>query len=557
MGGNRTSQSALLINGKTQTSSAFDLHSWQGLTEVLRVGKQSLKDPHLYAEFRDLVLQYAQRGGDHELKKQIDSVLVNFKKSAEFSVVQGQPLPVHEEVVPVETATIPVPPVVEKPPYIEEVEKASSVASQAYTANVRRTTPQFRTVPLTSSVSPQEQIQEIDVVTEDVVVVAMPSPAPLPQEEKHVREEIYLETAGPSVVPVIPVYEPEATSTKVFKTIEEYKARISEIKRLVNAHVGNPASLIDTHNTHGRAYMSALLSALKATGGAGGGSVDEAMRKLEETYAVIVADKKEYGVQEKMDSVSPVKREETSHASEWEDSRVAHESEQKMPYVTTLKDLSEDAPQIIEDAHKNKFSAKDTLEALLVEEKIDTEERAKEVSFYGEKDRDEPSEVSIVSGRSLHAEIAQARESLLHETSTPISSEHVVLDRVSAEHTDEHLHNLEHTPSKQVELSAPEITAALNQLLHEWSIFSGSGIFGMGPSGAEHPLYAQLSPLSMGEVISGRWEGSSAGTTKVIKQYVDAWRHEQGIAYAINETFDHYLRRVVQRILKRRSGGMM
>ena len=109
---------------------------------------------------------------------------------------------------------------------------------------------------------------------------------------------------------------------------------------------------------------------------------------------------------------------------------------------------------------------------------------------------------------------------------------------------------------RQTELFTPEITEALDTLLHEWSIFSSSGIFGTGPGGPEHPLYQKISPLSMGEVIAGRWEGSTPKIQKIIKEYIDAWRHEQGIAYTINETFEHYLRRVVQKILKRQNKSL-
>jgi hypothetical protein len=100
-----------------------------------------------------------------------------------------------------------------------------------------------------------------------------------------------------------------------------------------------------------------------------------------------------------------------------------------------------------------------------------------------------------------------------------------------------------------------EITLALAELLHEWKIFEASGLFGLGPSGIEHPLYIKLSRLQMGEVLSGRFDDADMKIVHAIKDYVDAWRHEQGIAYNPNETFEHYLRRVTQRILKRQKDG--
>ena len=106
----------------------------------------------------------------------------------------------------------------------------------------------------------------------------------------------------------------------------------------------------------------------------------------------------------------------------------------------------------------------------------------------------------------------------------------------------------------QTELMSPDVTMALTELLHEWNIFASSGLFGLGPGGIEHPLYIKLSGLPMGEVLAGRYEGVNMKTVATIKDYVNAWRHEQGIAYNPGETFEHYLRRVAQRILKRQQG---
>jgi hypothetical protein len=111
--------------------------------------------------------------------------------------------------------------------------------------------------------------------------------------------------------------------------------------------------------------------------------------------------------------------------------------------------------------------------------------------------------------------------------------------------------SLSHVITRQADLMSPDITVALNQLLGEWSIFAGSGLFGIGPGGAEHPLYKSLANLSMGEVVAGRWEKATPDLRRTIKDYVDAWRHEQGVAYNPTETFEHYLRRVVHRILRR------
>ena len=78
MGGASTSQSAVLGNETAPTSPAFDLHSWQGLTYVLKKGKDTLTEPGAYAEFRNLVLEYAQNGGDAEIRRKIDAIVASF-----------------------------------------------------------------------------------------------------------------------------------------------------------------------------------------------------------------------------------------------------------------------------------------------------------------------------------------------------------------------------------------------------------------------------------------------------------------------------------------------
>jgi hypothetical protein len=109
----------------------------------------------------------------------------------------------------------------------------------------------------------------------------------------------------------------------------------------------------------------------------------------------------------------------------------------------------------------------------------------------------------------------------------------------------------------QTELMSQSVTAALAQLLHEWNIFAASGLFGMGPGGFDHPVYRQISHLTMGEVLSSRWENANQKVAHAIRDYVDAWRHEQGISYNPTETFEHYLRRVAQRIVKRQKGEII
>jgi hypothetical protein len=146
-----------------------------------------------------------------------------------------------------------------------------------------------------------------------------------------------------------------------------------------------------------------------------------------------------------------------------------------------------------------------------------------------------------------HADVKKAKEQLpAQKTPTP---------EETGLHRTEEGPDPKHAVIRQSELSSPVVTQALYQLLEEWSLFKRSGILGIGPSGYDHPLFKSLSALSMGEIMSGRWEGANRENLKNIKEYVHAWRHEQGVAFNVQETFEHFLRRVILRIQKRQSGG--
>jgi len=96
----------------------------------------------------------------------------------------------------------------------------------------------------------------------------------------------------------------------------------------------------------------------------------------------------------------------------------------------------------------------------------------------------------------------------------------------------------------------PEITAGVSQLLSEWKIFKSSGLFGMGPGGMDHPLYQKLKDASMLAITNGTFEGASPEIQHSINDYINGWRYEQSITPQHSETFEHFLRRVVKRVLE-------
>lgn len=98
-------------------------------------------------------------------------------------------------------------------------------------------------------------------------------------------------------------------------------------------------------------------------------------------------------------------------------------------------------------------------------------------------------------------------------------------------------------------LGAGEVTEGLHQLLSEWVLFKSSGLFGTGPSGKEHPLFIKLAPLSVTNILEGRYDGAKPEIKQSITDYMNGWRYEQGVIYQPGETFEHYLRRVIRHIL--------
>lgn len=98
-------------------------------------------------------------------------------------------------------------------------------------------------------------------------------------------------------------------------------------------------------------------------------------------------------------------------------------------------------------------------------------------------------------------------------------------------------------------LMREEVEKGLHELLSGWDIFEKSGIFGMGGSGAEHPTYQKIREMPMEAVLAGSWKGAEKDVVTNINQYVSGWQAEHGITTNLQETFEHYLRRVIDTYL--------
>ena len=595
MGGSSTSHSAVLGSQKAKTSPAFDVHSWQGLTELLRVGKESLRDSAEYAEFRNLVLEYAQKGGDLELRKKIDTIITRFSKDVSHAVSHAtdhteqnkEKHSTEAKTVPLDTHVVPAEPVQVGEARHEEIDipdtnlatEFEKTGKLSFGTITRRVPPRFTSFKESDEAVVHEML---DAVHEDSTNAVL-------SEQHSERNKIEKDERGESVSEQItdiksdtlPVSADASFSVPPvpasFKTVEEYKTRISEIKRMVHEHMGNPAALMDTHNDLGKKYMTALLGALKATGAGSTEAVEGAMVRLETAYEALKNDVPKLPKQEIMQEVAqelpqtivseekkviadiPIHTAPTASVVppllvEKENDKDMHVQKESTSWISrdvpaTFEKSDETITSAVKAMHENTRFASERLKPLLTHEG-DFEESPKEILNSFEKDTDTKTNNQVTENTPeeiLPTPVFKPR------VSTESRTKHSFKGIGKTAHAHEHVVDTTDVASRQSELFSPHINHALHQLLQDWSIFGSSGIFGIGPGGAEHPLYETLAPLSMGEVLAGRWEKADHKIIKIIKQYVDAWRHEQGVAHTPNETFEHYLRRVIQRILKRQN----
>lgn len=554
MGGNSTLHSAALSDKKAPKSFDFDLQSWQGLTAVLKLGKESLTEPSEYAAFRNLVLQYAQQGGDPEIKKRILVVLNSFTE-VPVPEATAEVLPEVEPPHSILEDTLPdlLPHTIHEEVTVPEVESAViTVPKKEFsTVGVRRMAPRFDTVSTKNNLEEETSgdtkkvitNEEKKVVEEPVLAVPVPEAALKLEPEEAVKEVIPEVSVVPEPTPVsLNVTEHQSVPKPV--SIEAHKARITEIKHAVRTHFGNPAALVDMRNEAGKSYMKSLLFALKAIGPGSDANADVAMAELEASFkALVVASG---GVPDSGTQVSE-KVEEELHVPEVPvvEEPVEEKVIERQAPIAQERETEPEPEEVVEksvpEITEPEIMAVPVPPAPIVP---DQEEEIKESAVP--LPRRTLADLST-PGVSRMSPVAREAHTLLSGDATP--SETGVGELSSKVPVSRFEEN--NVVVKQSELVSEEITTALRRLLHDWNIFSGSGLFGIGPGGIDHPLYRRLAPLTMGEIIAGRWEKSDPKIVKIIKEYVDAWRHEQGVAYTINETFEHYLRRVIQRILKR------
>ncbi len=567
-----TSQGSVLSGVNQKSSGAdFDMRSWQGLTGLLQAAREAHMDDTAYAAFRDIVLSYAQSGGDPALKSRIDAVVKTLRKTeegttqvpTEIQVITEPPAQKQRSGTQNETKIIPETKSTQPPVAPKEIVQRGGV----------RPTPVFGGVPTKPDTEVSiSHLDEIDVsLTQEREVRLENPPDPmlvfipeLPKESEPEAKPIEV------AVPQAEVTPSPITERPPMKTVEEYKARITEIKRIVHNEIGNPVTLMDAGNQLGRTYMNALLTAMKASGGSSPVGIDNAMQKLEEAFTQIQAlGKKKPSPEAGSTTPEPVPamppQEATAPPIVPVEPLVSPKSELKPVPEPTLEAIPiteneipvpEEIPAVVVEAPVMEVAPVLPKVGELVVPEVVRHEVSESVSI--------PRQESPVNLPVLeHHEEANIHRKAIPELDPPQSAISEVMFKHVASLGKEILPNPINTVHEikdvvrdfeLIDLESDEVTAALYQLLHEWSIFSSSGIFGTGPAGYDHPLYKQLEHLPMLTVANGGWDDAQPKHHQSIKDYINAWRHEQSISFSPTETFEHYLRRVVQRVLKRQKG---
>lgn len=314
-----------------------------------------------------------------------------------------------------------------------------------------------------------------------------------------------------------PVTAPEENNPAV----TEAAARIKEIKHTINEKVGNPITLIDKDQTIGREYMNALLAALKASNGATTDELQKAMSRLEKAFV---------NAQALVETSAAVPSAPATSVAPHDASEISKKPAEPTPapvppvFAATKESDLVTSPQTVVQA-----PVPETHTINAANDHTPSSEE-NNVSVAPEKEAPSGRMISVAKEKQLQqlmqqnrAQTAAAREA--EEVSKRAATDPLLL---------------------------PEITAGLEQLLSEWSLFRSSGFFGTGPNGVAHPLYLTLATLPMASVVAGRFEGATPQVRQSISDYMNGWRYEEGIMHDHSETFEHYLRRVIGHILDKR-----
>jgi len=418
------------------------------------------------------------------------------------------------------------------------------------------------------------------------------------------------ENNEPAAVPV----SSAETPTQTHLTSAAALARIKEIKQRVNSTVGNPVNLIAKNEVVGKEYMATLLEAMRVASADGDvTAVMNKLEAVYKKVETVLAENDESPVsvdtppaaplsepatplstsqpvaQQPVVSRSEDEKEDKLPLSETQNfSRTAasHSQETKKEQFTQPEEDIDPAVSVTDDSSSSESpmspSSNDVAEALeaadaalktatkeaqTTNEAVPAQEDVEVSTPPARPASNEASESTITpdSNSSRWSSVAQSVEK-----GNAVPFKKINSAERPVEHTDrfqsvtavpsaieKQRQVLEQFKQQQKEhdsndpLHAEDVQKGLSMLLLEWELFRKSGLLGTGPKGLEHPLYKKMASLKMNLVISGRFEGATPEVRQSIIDYMNGWRYEHGIVHEMDETFEHYLRRVIHTILSK------
>lgn len=438
-------------------------------------------------------------------------------------------------------------------------------------AGMRTTRPLPRFAPAqNSSVSRAEESSPQEVKKISIRSVAAPKTVPQEKQKPSAPAETLPQHAAPDGAQKAAVKEkpaPEVVSTPQQLPQTDTLTRIREIKRAVNQKVGNPVNLIDSHNELGREYMNALLDAMKKSNGGSPTEVASAMDRLEKAFAQV--NKIDVEKEKENAASAPVKDTPQQPAVAVQQPPVSDTDGPVARPIEKTPDYSkpvEPAPAVKKEDSPIKTAAREPQRTSVVQQEassLKTSVQEKPIApvapraplsaegkqtpplrIENHERADEPQtpNPSVVKNQEANSPLhSVAKEKKLQDL---MRKNRQVDAKERAQQEKERIAAMD-------PLHTPEVDDGLRELLSQWSLFKSSGFLGTGPSGKEHPLYVKLAPLTMAAVIAGRFEGASPAIKQNITDMLNGWRYEEGITHDHAETFEQYLRKVVQHILSK------
>ena len=532
------------VASAAQAVGGFDLHTQQGVANLLKQLRTSNIPVQTKTTIRELVLKYAQSGGNVGVREELEAMLSSLALVSGSSGA-GKAMVTSPASVKNDTTSAPV--------------KATPKSVKHFGFSGARPVPSFKIQKAAEVVSTPKTTPTIKEAPEVAIQTEATSPAPVSfTQVNSVPGSTIKEKIDPTPSPVA-----QETSSGVEKNNLN---RILEIKREVITLVGNPVNLVDIDNAVGKQYMTSLLEAMKKTNGGTKEEAAEAMANLENAFIAVK------GVTERTlkPNFEPSLIQEPNIQTLEETSVQNSAPEIKPPVApteiktdsepdvsSTVDDLTNTSKPIVpqgvtenlaQDEEGWKQAATEQVSEL-VETNINYSEQTDSRQLGGVPLQDIPTygfsrpPRSIVVPPKPKLSVSNNENKMAPPPPPPA---HTMKDSFPE---DAAKAVMVHGETGD-DLMTPDITVGLTQLLSEWNIFKGSGLFGMGPGGIDHPLYVSIKDNSMLSIMNGTFTGATNEVQQSINDYVNGWRYEQSIVPQHSETFEHFLRRVVRKVLK-------